>query len=97
MNSNYNTSTETVQSPGFESWVVAPKIIVIPGDATPQYNASAKIDVRHQELKAQHRDLDGKFSPVEKPVTRKQAIKKLDASSQSLSNAIDRLNEMENW
>lgn len=51
----------------------------------------------HDGAQLPKRDRDGKYAPQEKPLTRKQAMKKLSKQSKRLDAAIDRLQEMENW
>ena len=60
-------------------------------------DASVELE-SHDAVQLPTRDRDGKFAPkFEKPVTRKQALKKLEASSRKQSAAADRLADMENW
>lgn len=52
----------------------------------------------HDAVQLPARDRDGKFAPkFEKPVTKRQAMKKLEASSRKQAAAMDRLADMENW
>lgn len=52
----------------------------------------------HDAVVMPTRDRDGKFAPkFEKPVTKRQAMKKLEAGSRKHSAAMDLLAEMENW
>lgn len=63
----------------------------------PTYNKAALIELRHEALRASGRDLDGKYAPQEKPVTHKQAMRKLAASSKKSTKAMDRLAAIESW
>lgn len=52
----------------------------------------------HDAVELPARDRDGKFAPkFEKPVSKKQAWKKLEASSKKQSRAAAMLSEMESW
>lgn len=99
--SNYSVVETLAQEPEFilAPWIVKQptKIVVIPVDSTPQYNKAAQVEESHMLLKANHRDLDGKHAPQDKPVTRKQAMRNLNVSSQRLDSAIDRMMEIESW
>jgi len=59
--------------------------------------ASVELEA-HDAVQLPARDRDGKFAPkFEKPVTKRQAMKKLEASSCKQAAAMDRLADMENW
>lgn len=60
-------------------------------------NAAAQVEAKHEALKANGRDLRGCFTDSPKPVTRKQAIKKLQAASDKQNRAMDLLEQMESW
>ena len=51
----------------------------------------------HDAVKLALRDRDGKFAPQAKPITKRKAMNKLQASSQWLSSAIDKMQSMESW
>lgn len=83
MNTNFNTQTVTKQA--------SPMVWFV--DCTGEVVETET----HDGVKLMARDRDGKFAPSEKPVTRKQAIRKLNTKSQRLSKAIDAMQMMENW
>lgn len=60
-------------------------------------NAAAAIDAKHEELKANGRDLAGRFVDSPKPVTKKVAKRKLQAASDKQNRAMDLLEQMESW
>ena len=60
-------------------------------------NAAAAIDAKHEALRANNRDLAGRFTDSAKPVSRKVAMKKLQAASDKQNRAMAILEEMENW
>ena len=58
-------------------------------------NAPAVIEAKHEALRANGRDLRGCFTDSAKPVSRKVAIKKLQAASDKANRAMDLLEQME--
>jgi len=60
-------------------------------------NAAAKVEAKHEALRANNRDLAGRFVDSAKPVSRKVAIKKLQAASDKQNRAMALLEEMDNW
>ena len=60
-------------------------------------NAPAVIEAKHEALRANGRDLAGRFTDSAKPVSRKVAVKKLQAASDKANRAMDLLEQMENW
>lgn len=79
--SNYTAVATKVQAP---VWLV-------------DYSGEVVETESHDAVKLALRDRDGKFAPQEKPVTKKQATRKLEAKSQRLNSAIDRMQAMESW
>lgn len=62
------------------------------------YSAAPVETETHDAVELPARDRDGKFAPkFEKPVSKKQAWKKLEASSKKQSRAAAMLSEMESW
>ena len=60
-------------------------------------NAPAVIEAKHEALRANNRDLAGRYTDSAKPVTKKVAIKKLQAASDKQNRAMDLLEQMESW
>ena len=60
-------------------------------------NAAAKVEAKHEALRAGGRDLAGRFTDSAKPVSRKQAMKKLQAASDKQNRAMAMLEAMDNW
>lgn len=60
-------------------------------------NAAAKVEAKHEALKANGRDLAGRFTDSAKPVSRKVAKRKLQAASDKQNRAMDLLEQMESW
>ena len=60
-------------------------------------NAAAKVEAQHEALRANGRDLNGRYTDSAKPVSRKVAVKKLQAASDKQNRAMAILEEMENW
>lgn len=62
------------------------------------YSAPVVETETHDAVELPARDRDGKFAPkFEKPVSKKQAWKKLEASSKKQNRAAAMLSEMETW
>jgi len=62
------------------------------------YSAPSIETETHDAVMMPTRDRDGKFAPkFEKPVSKKQAWKKLEASSKKQNQAMAMLAEMEQW
>lgn len=60
-------------------------------------NAAAQVEAKHEALKANNRDLAGRYVDSAKPVSRKVAWKKLQAASDKQNRAMYALEQMENW
>jgi len=60
-------------------------------------NEAAKVEAQHEALRANNRDLAGRFTDSAKPVSRKVAIKKLQAASDKANRAMAILEQMESW
>ena len=60
-------------------------------------NEAAKVEAKHEALRANRRDLNGRFTDSAKPVSRKVAIKKLQAASDKQNRAMAILEAMDNW
>lgn len=60
-------------------------------------NEAAKVEAKHEALRAGGRDLSGRFVDSPKPVSRKVAKRKLQAASDKANRAMAMLEEMENW
>lgn len=60
-------------------------------------NEAATIEAKHEALRANNRDLAGRFTDSTKPVSRKVAIKKLQAASDKANRAMAMLEAMDNW
>jgi len=80
-----NTTTTTTKPQTALVWLV-------------DYSAPTIETEAHDAVSLPSRDRDGKFAPkFEKPVTKRQAWKKLEASSRKAQRAANILAEMENW
>lgn len=60
-------------------------------------NEAAKVEAKHEALRAGGRDLSGRFTDSAKPVSRKVAKRKLQAASDKQNRAMALLEEMDNW
>lgn len=60
-------------------------------------NAAAKVEAKHEALRANRRDLNGCFTDSAKPVSRKVAMKKLQAASDKQNRGLAMLEAMDNW
>ena len=85
---NITTDEAVVQS--------AKQIIYIHQEFQPEYNKAATAELNEQKLRAQGKDVSGKYmQQLEKPVSRKAAWKKLEASSKKANRAMAMLDELE--
>ena len=60
-------------------------------------NEAAKVEAKHEALRANGRDLNGRFVDSAKPVTKKVAKRKLQAASDKQNRAMAILEQMESW
>ena len=60
-------------------------------------NAAAQVEAQHEALRANRRDLNGRYTDSPKPVTKKVAKRKLQAASDKANRAMDLLEQMESW
>ena len=60
-------------------------------------NQAAQVEAKHEQLRANNRDLAGRYTDSKKPISRKQAVKKLQAASDKQNRAMAMLEQMDNW
>lgn len=60
-------------------------------------NQAAAIDAKHEALRANNRDLAGRFTDSAKPVTKKVAKQRLQAASDKANRGLAMLEAMDNW
>jgi hypothetical protein len=60
-------------------------------------NAAAQVEAKHEALRANNRDLRGCYTDSKKPISRKVAIKKLQAASDKANRGLAMLEAMDNW
>ena len=60
-------------------------------------NAAAQVEAKHEALRANRRDLNGRYTDSKKPISRKVAIKKLQAASDKQNRAMAILEQMDAW
>lgn len=65
---------------------------------TQNFNTAAQIEANHEYLRAQGKDVSGRYmQKLEQPVTTKQAKAKLTKLSSKASAGTNRALEMESW
>lgn len=83
------TTNEAVAQP-------AKQIIYIHQEFQPEYNKAATAELNERKLRAQGKDVNGRYmQKLEAPVTKKAAWRKLEASSKKANRAMAMLDELE--